>query len=235
MKNLILQLDKLDRPREKLIRYGPARLSNSELLAVMLGTGTQGCDALKLARELLAIYPLHDLVRNSAVGLLREKGIGYAKAATILAGIELGKRVTTKQSKPMLVHPKDVWDALQDIRSQRKEHLVVFYLNAQQQEIHREIVSIGTLTALLIHPREVFEPAIQQNAYAILLAHNHPSGHCEPSPEDRALTERLDEAGILLGIPLVDHVIVSFEGYWSFREQGLLGGGDLEVLGERPS
>ncbi len=150
------------------------------------------------------------------------KGFTSGQSAQLVACVELGRRMFAKESL-WVSNPRIVWDELRTLRAKKKEHLVVFYLNAQEQELHREIISIGTLTSLLIHPREVFEPAIRLSAFAILIAHNHPSGQCEPSREDTMLTERLEEVGRLLGIPLLDHVVVTTNTYFSFREQGILG------------
>ncbi|HVE14063.1 MAG TPA: DNA repair protein RadC [Elusimicrobiota bacterium] len=126
---------------------------------------------------------------------------------------------------PYLQDPEAVLRELTDIRYERKEHFVGLYLDAANRLIYREIVSVGTLTAALVHPREVFAPALERRAAGLIVAHNHPSGLVRPSPEDRETTRRLEQAGLVLGIPLLDHVIVGAEGCFSFRRQGLLGRG----------
>jgi DNA repair protein RadC len=139
------------------------------------------------------------------------------------AARELAERFSRRDPRPVLDVPRKVVDQVPaDVRSGRKEHFVAFYLNARSQLVHRETVSVGTLSASLVHPREVFAPAIAHAAAAVIVAHNHPSGDCTPSAEDRDATRRLRRAGELLGIPVLDHVIVSETSFVSLREQGLL-------------
>lgn len=123
----------------------------------------------------------------------------------------------------LIISPKDVWNELKDIRDNKKEHFVVFYLDSRNQEIKREIISVGSLNANLVHPREVFEPAIRNLAAQIVIAHNHPSGDTDPSEDDLEITKRLVAAGKILGIDILDHVIVSKIGHFSFKDRGLIG------------
>lgn len=139
----------------------------------------------------------------------------------IRATLELARRFSGKRTY-IYLKPRDVWEELRDVRDNKKEHFVVFFLDTRNQEIKREIVSIGTLNYNLVHPREVYEPAVENLAASIIVAHNHPSGCLEPSDEDLSLTKRLSQAGKLLGIELLDHVIVTKEGFMSFKQKGLL-------------
>ena len=149
-------------------------------------------------------------------------GLGSAKACEISACFELGRRLLQNKQSALILEPKDVWNELKDIRDHKKEHFVTFFLDARNQEIKREIISIGSLNANLVHPREVFEPAIRHLAAQIIIAHNHPSGDTEPSEEDLGITKRLVEASKILGIDILDHVIVAKTGHFSFKEKKLL-------------
>ncbi|MCD6214279.1 MAG: DNA repair protein RadC, partial [Candidatus Desulfofervidus sp.] len=149
-------------------------------------------------------------------------GLGPAKACEIVACFELGKRLLKGKKARIYLSPKEVWEELKDIRDNKKEHFVIFYLDSRNQEIKREIISVGSLNASLVHPREVFEPAVRNLAAQIILAHNHPSGDPEPSEDDITITKRLIEAGKIMGIEVVDHIIVVKNGFFSFKEKGLL-------------
>ena len=211
-----------DRPREKLIKYGPEKLNNSELLATILGTGVKGENAVELANRILKRFSGNQLALLSAEDLDQAIGLGPAKACEIVACFELGKRLLKNKKSELFLSPKDVWDELKEIRNHKKEHFVIFYLDTRNQEIKREVISVGTLNANLVHPREVFEPAIQNHCAQIIVAHNHPSGDPEPSEEDLLITKRLVEAGKILGIDLLDHIIVARDSYLSFKEKNLL-------------
>ncbi|MFH2203210.1 MAG: DNA repair protein RadC [Elusimicrobiota bacterium] len=215
-------LDRADRPREKLARCGAAALDDAELLAAWLGTGCRGKDVLEVARDLLRRHPDGALAELPLAGLRRQAGIGFGRACALAAACELMRRWTGTRAAVRLDEPARVRDQLAFLAGQRKEHFIAFYLSADNGLLHRETVSIGTLTASLVHPREVFAPALERSAAAVLVAHNHPSGNPHPSGEDRAATRRLVQAGGILGIPLVDHVVVSEHRYYSFREHGLL-------------
>lgn len=144
------------------------------------------------------------------------------KACEIVACFELGKRLLQRKQAEIYLKPKDVWDELKDLRSHKKEHFVIFYLDSRNQEIKREVISIGSLNTNLVHPREVFEPAVRNLAAQIILAHNHPSGDPEPSEDDLEITKKLVESGKILGIEVVDHIIVTKNGFLSFKEKGLI-------------
>lgn len=218
----IKDLPKIERPREKLEKYGPEKLSNSELLAILLGSGQRGINVVELSKRILSKFSGDGLTKANIKELKNTFGLGSAKACEIVACFELGRRLLQNKQTALLLSPKDVWDQLKDIRDNKKEHFVVFFLDARNQEIKREIISIGSLNANLVHPREVFEPAIRYLAAQILVAHNHPSGDPSPSPEDLEITKQLVDAGKLLGIEVKDHVIVSKVNFFSFREHSLL-------------
>ncbi|MFH1161946.1 MAG: DNA repair protein RadC [Candidatus Jorgensenbacteria bacterium] len=202
----IKDLPKIDRPREKLEKYGPERLSNSELLAILLRTGTKGINVVELSKKILRKFPKERIAGANFRELKSTFGLGAAKACEIVACFELGRRLLQNKQSALVLSPKDVWDEMKDIRDNKKEHFVIFFLDSRNQEIKREIISVGSLNANLVHPREVFEPAIGNLASHIIIAHNHPSGDTEPSMEDLKLTKRLQEAGKIVGIEIVDQV-----------------------------
>jgi DNA repair protein RadC len=206
---------KIERPREKLEKYGPSKLKDWELLAILLRTGTKDLDVVKLSQKILRDFKDEKILEASIEDLQNIHGLGLAKACEIVACFELGKRKLKGKKTNILLTPKDVWEAMSDIRSSKKEHFVVFYLNARNQEIEREIISVGTVNASIVHPREVFEGAIKNNATSIILAHNHPSGDTEPSQDDIEITKKLVHAGKILDIRIVDHVIVTDKNFLS--------------------
>jgi DNA repair protein RadC len=218
----IKDLPKIERPREKLIQYGPSHLSNSELLAIILRSGKKGENVVDLANKILKKYKAENLPSMSFNELKAFPGLGPAKACEILACFELGKRLLKGKVAGLYLNPEDIWKELKDIRVHKKEHFVVFYLDSRNQEIRREVISVGSLNANLVHPREVFEPAVKNLAAQVILAHNHPSGDTEPSEDDLTLNKRLVEAGKILGIEVIDHIIIGQKGYLSFKEKGLL-------------
>lgn len=218
----IKDLPKIERPREKLEKYGPEKLSNAELLAILLRTGSKGVNVVELSSKILKKFSGNGLATVPIKELKHTFGLGAVKACEIVACFELGRRLLHQKLASLILSPEDVWKEMKDIRNSKKEHFVVFFLDARNQQIKREIVSIGTLNANLVHPREVFEPAIIHVAAQVIIAHNHPSGNFEPSQEDREVTNRLRDAGKLLGIEVLDHIIVSPSGYTSFRELQLM-------------
>jgi len=218
----IKDLPKVDRPREKLEKYGPERLSDSELLAILLRTGSKGINVVELAGKILRKFSGIGLAKASVKELKNTFGLGSAKACEIAACFELGRRLLQNKQSVLLLSPQDVWNELKDIRDNKKEHFVIFFLDSRNQEIKREIISIGSLNANLVHPREVFEPAVRHLAAQVILAHNHPAGDSSPSQEDSEITKQLVEAGRLLGIGVNDHVIVSKANFFSFKEHKLL-------------
>ena len=218
----IKDLPKVDRPREKLEKYGPEKLSNSELLAVLLRTGGKGLNVVEMSRKILGKFSGSGLAKANFKELKNTFGLGTAKACEIVACFELGRRFLQNKKSRIYLTPKDVWNELKDIRDNKKEHFVIFFLDARNQEIKRESMSVGSLNANLVHPREVFEPAVRHLAAQIILAHNHPSGDPMPSKEDSEITKQLVEAGKILGIEIKDHVIVSKTNFFSFADHKLL-------------
>lgn len=215
-----------ERPREKLLHYGPGRLSNSELLAILLGSGTKSLSAVRLAEQLLTKFSsLRALANASHEELMSLKGIGLAKAGVIIAAFELAKRLSDAalEVREVISSPQDAADlVLSDLFLEDKEHFVIIMLNTKNRVIGKKTISIGHLNGSLVHPREMFKEVIRRSSAAVILVHNHPSGDPTPSKDDLDVTKRLVEAGQLLGIQVLDHIIVGHNCYVSFHEQGLL-------------
>lgn len=215
-KQYVLKLRDLpadEKPREKLVKYGPSVLSLAELFAVVLNVGTKKEEVLTMSRRLLKEYGDSAIVNQKDPAKISELlGIPLGKACQVVACFELGHRFFKDQSgrKPLTIRTaSQVYTYLKDMQDLPKEHLRGLYLDAHYQLIHDEVVSIGTLTSNIIHPREVFSPALEYSASAVILAHNHPSGVAKPSDADIAITRQIVEAGKILGIALLDHVIVT--------------------------
>lgn len=208
----LTELKNTELPREKMEKYGAKRLRNFELIAIVLGSGIKGCNVLELARKIEKLITQKSANNVTLEDLRKIRGLGKAKAIQILAVISLVERFGSERSVELL-SVKDIWNLCADFRSSKKEHIVAFYLDTQQRLIERRIISVGTLDTSLLHPREVFEPALQLSAAGVVIAHNHPSGRLEPSDEDITITKRVADAGDLLGIILVNHIIVSTGGY----------------------
>ncbi|MUT64524.1 DNA repair protein RadC [Paenibacillus sp. NEAU-GSW1] len=215
-----------ERPRERMMQYGAEALSHTELLAILLRTGTKQESAVHLAGKILKeCGSLRNLVDMSMDELTSIKGIGPAKAVQLRAGIELGRRLTKSRNGEQTIvrKPQDAADfVMEDLRYLKKEHFVCLFLNTKNHIIARETLSIGTLNASLVHPREVFRAAIKCSSASIICVHNHPSGDPQPSPEDIVLTERLKEAGELVGIEVLDHLVIGDGRFISLKEQGYL-------------
>jgi len=218
----IKNIYKIEQPREKLEKYGTGKLTDVELFAILLRTGPKGTGVLELSKKILKQFPESKLANASFNELRQIHGLGPAKACEIAACFELGRRILKDKPSMLILSPREVWEQCRDIRESKKEHFVVFFLDTQNGEIKRELISIGTLNSSLIHPREVFEPAIKHLASHIILTHNHPSGSLEPSDHDLAITKRLTDSGRLLGIEVIDHVIITGGGFSSLKEKNLL-------------
>lgn len=220
----IKDLPKVDRPREKLIAKGVENLKDSEILAILLRTGKAGKNVVEISSEILSKYPKKRLLQMTYRDLLKISGINSAKATTLLAAFELSKRAleVNDTNLPTVSTIKDAIAQLTELRHNKKEHFVVLYLNAKNQLIHKETISMGTLNANLVHPREVFEPAVSHLAAQIIIAHNHPSGDPEPSEDDFVITKRLVEAGKILGIEVIDHIIITKANFLSFENKNLI-------------
>ena len=219
-----------DGPRERLYSCGSSALSDAELLALIFRTGGRGSDALGTARRLLdRARGLVSLASLTPTEITREPGLGIAKAAALTAAFELGRRLAARRLVPGVAvsGPADVYAHFHPrLRDDRQECFATLLLDSRRRLIREFWVTRGTLTASLVHPREVFRGALREAAAAIVLVHNHPSGDPEPSPEDREVTERLVRVGALIGIPVVDHVVIAETGYRSLRSEGLFPEGD---------
>ena len=214
-----------DRPREKMIKKGRAALSDSELLAILLRTGMKGQSAVELARDILdrADNDLINLSNLTFKELKDIKGIGEAKAITIMAALELGKRRRAAEAKL----PKEVKDSkvsferfLSYIDDMKQEHLLVMYLDQSFHELKVECIRHRGTTNVIADPRIIFKNALSLGATCIVLGHNHPSGNPRPSKDDRMLTQKIDAAGKLLDITVIDHIVIGNERYYSFRDHG---------------
>jgi DNA repair protein RadC len=220
----IKDLPKIERPRERLVAKGVENLKDSELLAILLRTGKAGKNVIEIASQILAKHSKKRLLQMTYQDLVKIGGIDSAKATTLLAAFELAKRAleVDDSNLPVISTPKDVVAQLTELRHNKKEHFVALYLNARNQLVHKETISMGTLNANLVHPREVFEPALKHSAAGIMVAHNHPSGDPKPSEDDLEITKRLVEAGKMMGVELLDHVIIAANNHFSFKDEKLL-------------
>jgi DNA repair protein RadC len=220
------QLSPDDRPREKLVQHGVSALGDNELVAVVLGSGCRRTDALAIANELLAARGgLHGLVRSTCGDLARIAGIGTARAAQVLAALELGRRTLAHapSARIQLRTPRDAAAyLLPPFGSRPVEQFGVVLLDTKHRVLRTTVLAIGGLNTTAVQPREVFREAALGGAAAVVLFHNHPSGDPRPSPDDVELTERLTAAGVVMGIDVVDHIILGDVRYWSFKEMGQL-------------
>ena len=218
-----------ERPRERLTRYGTEVLSSIELLAILLGSGTPDRTVLQLAASPLETFgSLQALSRASLSELQQVKGIGQAKAVQIQAAFALSRRLEETAHESLVDEPEKVYQLIQpQLTRSEVELLVVVLRDVQRKCLHQEVIGKGTLTELLIHPREIFHTAIRHRAHSVIIAHNHPSGKAAPSAKDLEMTRLLAQAGAVVGIELSDHLIIGKEGYVSFYKQGLLRKGAL--------
>jgi len=206
------------KPRERLIKQGPEALSLRELLSIVLNTGTTKEGVLEMADRIIRDYGEKSILsEKSASKLSKDMDIPIVKACQIVAVGELGRRIYEKNESGFstIRNAKDVYEYLQDMRNLPKEHLRGLYLNSHNRIIRDEVISIGTINSNMIHPREVFRPAIESNAAAVVLAHNHPSGEASPSLEDIEITKQIVQAGKILGISLLDHVVITKDSFAS--------------------
>lgn len=216
-----------ERPRERCLHSGPEGLSTVELLSLLLGSGGRHGSALEVATGLQLQFPdLRELGRQTAGELGKFLGLGPARAVAVVAAFELGRRLSRAEAHPrdeVLTPPSAYAYLAPRLRDAREERFVALLLDTRSRVFREATISVGSLNASIVHPREVFRTAMAHGAAALLLAHNHPSGDPRPSREDRELTRTLVEAGKLLDVPVYDHVVVAAEGYFSFREAGLIG------------
>ncbi len=219
-KTRISELSSVDRPREKLLAKGEAALSDAELLAVLLGSGTKRFSVLDLSVRILRALD-GQLANANASALLEVHGVGRAKACQVLAAMELGRRHLSRR-RAVVRDAEDALPYLAGIRNERQEHFVCVSLNGANEVLATRVVTVGLLDSNQVHPREVFADPITDRAASILCAHNHPSGTLEASPEDLAITRRLVKAGEVLGIRVLDHLIVTGEGFLSLKHEGYM-------------
>ncbi|MCM3611374.1 DNA repair protein RadC [Planococcus sp. MERTA32b] len=223
---MIRDVHTADRPRERLVKQGATSLSNQELIAIMLRTGTRQESVLHLANRVLHHFEQIQQLKDASIEELTSiNGIGQAKAVQLMAAVELGRRLSSKQTdvKFTIRSPKDAASFLMaDMTSLKQEHFVVLFLNIKNQVLHRQTIFVGSLNASIVHPREIFREAVRRSAASIVCAHNHPSGNPAPSPEDIAVTKRLMEAGSIVGIELLDHIIIGDHQFISLNEKGYM-------------
>ena len=219
MKN-IKDIPKFDRPREKMDRNGPQVLSDIELLAVLLGSGIKGKDVFKVARDILKLVQ-KDFNGINLKNLKNIDGVGVAKASQIIAAIEFSRRFLIKD-RIKISCSNDIIKMTEELKDKKQEYFLTYTLDGAHNLIEKRTVFIGTLNQNLVHPREIFADAITDRAAGILFVHNHPSGNTEPSKEDISINNRLKEVGKLIGIDVVDHIIISKDGYFSFNEKGMI-------------
>lgn len=221
----IHDLPETDRPRERLLRHGPEALTNAELIAILLGSGMKGMSVLQLAQQIVTRFgDMAKLAEATTSELCSIKGLGPAKALQLQAAVNLGLRIARQgpKIKYRIEHPSHAYHLVkEELEREKKELFVVILQDTKGCVICHQIVAIGTLSQTLVHPREVFHPAIRHNAATIILAHNHPSGDPTPSTQDLEITTTLIQAGRLVGIPVNDHLIIGDKRYTSLRQHGL--------------
>ena len=214
-----------ERPREKLIKKGAKTLTNSELLAIILRTGNKKEDVLEVSNKFFKNYNIKSLSRLKFSTLKKQLGIGDAKACQIIACFELSRRLSsyTKEKTPLVKNAKDIMNLFcSEMSSLEQEHFKGIYLDSRNRIIYQKNLFIGSLNESIIHPREIFKMALEENAASIILIHNHPSGDPNPSSFDKDMTKELILSGELLGIPILDHIIIGENKYFSFKEKGLI-------------
>ncbi|MBU0579405.1 DNA repair protein RadC [Patescibacteria group bacterium] len=217
----IHQIPKTKRPRERLLKTGPQNLTQAELLAVILGSGTSRRNVLSLAKQIMTKLG-SSLIAATPKQLTLIHGIGPVQASKIIATLEFGKRTFSEKLKPRLLKPEDVLREVGEIRTSHREQLIGLYLNARYELLAKEVLAIGSVNTHSIEPRDIFAPAVKLPCRSLILAHNHPSGDPQPSHDDITTTSRLKKAGELLGINLLDHLVVTKDSYLSFQQERLL-------------
>jgi DNA repair protein RadC len=214
------------RPRERLIRDGPEFLSEIELLAILLGSGTGEASALELAAQVLSRFGgLKGLAAASCQELGTVRGVGPAKAALIQAAVQMGRRLAAQpaETRPVINCPDDVVKLMmEEMRGLDREHFRALLLNSKNQVLYADRIAVGTLSQSSVHPRELFKNAVKRNAAAVILVHNHPSGDPTPSRQDLDVTKRLARAGEIIGISVLDHVVIGDNNFVSFKASGLI-------------
>ncbi|MDR0491986.1 MAG: DNA repair protein RadC [Oscillospiraceae bacterium] len=202
-------------PREKMSDRGAASLTDVELLQAVIGSGGKGNDYRQIARNLASVIEKTGADNLTISDVKSVKGIGDAKATIVFAALEFWRRKFTKQTAPLIDSPERAAEQLESIRNKKQEHFVMLTLNGARRLINRHVITVGTLTASLVHPREVFSQAIEDRAASIIIAHNHPSGMLDVSEQDREVSRRIKQAGEILGIQLDDHIVIAGESFVS--------------------
>ena len=221
----IQDIPEQERPRERLIRNGPESLSNAELLGIVLRTGSRKENVISLCNQIFSQYNLKQLSLANVSRLMQVHGVGEAKAAQIAAVFELARRLETfvEEPKRKICSPKDVYALMYPkMREQKKEKFVTLCLDTKNQVLKEDIISVGSLNASIVHPREVFKAALMESSASVIMIHNHPSGDPSPSKEDIMVTEKLIEGGKLLGIDVLDHIIIGDGRYVSLKDEGFV-------------
>ncbi len=215
-----------ERPRERFLREGPQSLSNQEIIALLLRTGTKNESVLQLSERLLTYFDGLRLLKDASIEEMTSiHGIGEAKAIQLLAAVEIGRRIGNLRypDRYVIRSPEDCANyCMNDMRFLTQEHFVCVYLNTKNQVLHKQTIFIGSLNASIVHPREVFKEAFRRSAASIICLHNHPSGDPTPSKEDIDVTKRLLECGRMIGIDVLDHLIIGEKKYVSLKEKGYL-------------
>ncbi|MGF2617255.1 RadC family protein [Rossellomorea aquimaris] len=215
-----------ERPRERMVQSGAASLSNQELLAIILRTGTKSESVLQLSNRVLTTFEGFRMLKEASLEEITEiNGIGLAKAVQIMAAVEIGRRIgnLAYDDRYAIRSPEDGANyVMNDMRFLSQEHFVCLYLNTKNQVLHKQTIFIGSLNASIVHPREVFKEAFRRSAASIICIHNHPSGDPTPSREDIEVTKRLVECGKIIGIDVLDHLIIGEKKYVSLKEKGYL-------------
>ncbi|MDF1506875.1 DNA repair protein RadC [Robertmurraya sp. DFI.2.37] len=223
---MIRDFPESERPRERFEQSGPASLSNHELLAILLRTGTKEESVLQLSNRLLTNFEGLRLLKEATLDEITAiKGIGKAKAIQVLAAVEIGRRISnlSYDDRYIIRSPEDGANyVMNDMRFLAQEHFVCLYLNTKNQVLHKKTVFIGSLNASIVHPREVFKEALRRSSASVICLHNHPSGDPTPSREDIEVTKRLVEAGKIIGIEILDHLIIGENKFVSLKEKGYL-------------
>lgn len=226
MRKSIKDFDLEDRPRERLISKGAASLSDEELLAIIIGTGTREKNVVELSREILQTFSYESLSDIEVNELTKIKGIKSAKASSIVASLRFGQRIAQKTMERKIIKissSEDIYNYLKnELTDKKNEYFYAILLDTKNVIISKEVISIGILDASLVHPREAFKPAVKKSAKSIIFVHNHPSGDYSPSNDDFKTTQRLVEAGDILDIKVLDHIIIGKDGYYSFKKENFL-------------
>ena len=223
---MIRDVPKSERPRERMVKEGPRALSNQELIAILLGSGTKAESVLQLSTRVLQHFDGLKLLKEASIKELMDiRGIGEAKAVQLMAAMELGKRIQqfSNEDRYTIRSPEDVANyMMEDLRHLSQEHFVCLYLSTKNHVLHKKTIFIGSLNASIVHPREVFKEAFRYSAASIICLHNHPSGDSSPSHEDIEVTKRLVKCGRMLGIDVLDHIIIGDKQFCSMKEKGYL-------------